>query len=98
MSSACEGAKHVQPGQRIRVMWLRDIISTDTAGAVGASNDTTVSGMLIPAGTIYDGTVSKVSSDGIFEILLAYERVIILYSDDPAIAIAVLTEFALHRG
>jgi len=30
-------------------MWLRDIITTDTAGAVGTAADTTVSGTLIPA-------------------------------------------------
>ena len=81
-------------GQRVRVMWLRDVIASESAEAVGMSHETTVSGMLIPAGTIYDGVVAKVALHEAFELLLTHGAVISLHSDDPVLAIAVLTEFA----
>ena len=84
----------LQIGQRVRVMWLRDIIASDTVEVGGSTTDTTVSGTLIPAGTIYDGTVARVAPDGVFELVIAQGHVISLHNDDPAIAIAVLTEFA----
>lgn len=84
----------LQLDQRVRVMWLRDIIASDTADAVGATSDTTISGMLIPAGTIYDGVVIAVTPDGFFEMVLAHGEAIRLHIQNPAIAIAVLSQFA----
>lgn len=84
----------LQPGQRVRVMWLRDIIASDTANEVGGITDTTISGMLIPAGTIYDGLVMAATADGFFEMVLAHGEAIRLHVENPAIAVAVLSQFA----
>lgn len=84
---------HLQLGQRVRIMWLRDVIASNTADVIGATKDTTVSGTLIPAGTTYDGLVSAVTADGGFAIVLGDGRTITLHTNNPAIAIAVLSQF-----
>jgi hypothetical protein len=87
----------LQVGQHIRVMWLRDTIVSDSMRASSAPTDTTASSVLIPSGTIYDGTIAVVAPDGRIELILAPGQIFSLQRDDPAIAIAVLTEFAPRR-
>ena len=85
-------------GQRVRIMWLRDVLASNEVNATSAkANDptaSTLSGTLIPAGTIYDGVVTAVATDGTFDLLLANGQVLTLNSANPLIAIAVLSKFA----
>ena len=87
--------------QRIRIMWPRDVIASDAVTAAGETANSptanTLSGMFIPAGTVYDGLVTAVAADGTFDMVLANGQALTLNSTNPVIAVAVLSQFAPYQ-
>lgn len=89
----------IRTGQRVRITQLTDVIATDDA-ALNRLFATAQPGQPIPvpkqvvarAGTVYEGYVTDVGTDGFFDVTFDDREDACFYEGDPAISITILSD------